>query len=311
MKNNYCFMAFGKGTVTAEAVSYPKYIGVAPVKILAVNPNKAALEKIYGREVEEEPSYIAKVDIEGNAVDSARITFVIQTVEKDCGVNFTTNMTFFLQNRVRKGSQSGKWQLIDKYGRTAWGTENVDFKIEGGKFVVIQVPQYSNGPAQIDIDYRPAYVGEEELTTFIKKYLGIPDVRVYNSTTKTWGNNPKAAPEDCEARLTNVKGIFKNDFKELNEIISYQPENKVKVLFGVKSTDDGKQYQNVLTQMVLHNAVTNYSKLDAYIAERKAAGAFANIEYEVCNLKEYTVEATKFEAPTEEANELPFDGPNW
>ena len=39
-------MAFGKVAQSTEAVEIKRYVGVAPVKVLAVNPNKATLEQM-------------------------------------------------------------------------------------------------------------------------------------------------------------------------------------------------------------------------------------------------------------------------
>ncbi|MDQ9822852.1 hypothetical protein RFZ44_05690, partial [Acinetobacter sp. 163] len=74
--------------------------------------------------------------------------------------------------------------------------------------------------------------GEEELTKFIKAYLNIPNVMKYVNNTWVMVDNP----EDCEARLEHIEDYFKGNFKELREVIALQPNNRVKVLFGVKTT---------------------------------------------------------------------------
>ena len=286
MNNNFVFMAFSRRQQSTDSVVMPKYVGVAPVTVLAVNPNKAKLEELYGRTMDNEPEYITEVEADGKKYQSVRINFIVKTDAEKCnGIDLTTGITFFIQKRDRQGSQSGKYQIIDKYGRTAWATkEEIQAK---------QIPSYTNGPANIDTDYRPAYVGEEELTNFIKNYLNIPNVQAY--VDGKWVLNTKVDPKDCEARLENIEDYFKGNFKELNDIISYQPNNKVKVLFGVRTTDDNKQYQSVYTQMTLKNSVTDYSRLDADVQQRKEAGAYSTTCFEVCDLKEYTVEATTFE----------------
>ena len=286
MKTNRLFMAFSAGKESTEGGEFKRYIGVAPVRVLAVNPTKSEQEKLYNTTLDKDPEYVGNVNVNGKDVQNVRISFVVKTDEEKCGIDMTTNVTFFLQNAPRMGSQSGKYQIIDKYGRTAWATEE-DIKAK-------QIPVYSNGkPANIDADYRQAYVGEEELTNFIKNYLNIPNVQAY--VDGKWVLNTKVDPKDCEARLENIEDYFKGNFKELNDIISYQPNNKVKVLFGVRTTDDNKQYQSVYTQMTLKNSVTDYSRLDADVQQRKEAGAYSTTCFEVCDLKEYTVEATTFE----------------
>ena len=44
--------------------------------------------------------------------------------------------------------------------------------------------------------------------------------------------------------------------------------------------------------MFMKNNITDYSKLDANLQERKAAGAYPTTEFTVGDLKEYNVEAT-------------------
>ena len=112
-------------------------------------------------------------------------------------------------------------------------------------------------------------------------------------------------PEDCEARLENITEYFNGNFKELRDVIALQPNNKVKVLFGVKTTDDNKQYQAVYNQMFLRNTTTDYSKLDENLQERKAAGAYPTTEFTVDDLKEYNVESTDL-SNSGAAGDMPF-----
>lgn len=295
MNNNYTFMAFSKGKESVDVVN-KKYIGVAPVYVLAVNPNKEQLEKLYNTQLEKEPEYLGEVEVgeDKHKVKNVRLDFVVKTVADRCnGIEFTTKVSFFIRNEYRYNKDKTKVQVIDKYGRTVWVT------VEQAK--AHEIPIYSNGPANIDKDYRPIFVGEEELTSFIKTYLNIPDVMKY--VNNTWIMVDK--PEDCEARLDNIAKYFNGDFKELKDIISLQPNNKIKVLFGVKSTDKG-QFQAVYTNMFLKNNVTKYDKLKDNLQERKAAGAYSTTEFEVVDLKEYTVEATNFEENNSPAEELPW-----
>lgn len=299
-KNNkkvgYAFMAFSKGTESKEGNAVKRYTGVAPVFVLAVNPNKAELEKLYNTQLENDPEYLGEVEVgeDKHKVQNIRLDFIVKTDAKNCGsMEFTTKVTFFLRKEYRYNGDQTKVQVIDKYGRTAWVT------VEQAK--AHEIPVYKNGPANIDKDYRPAYQGEEELTKFIKAYLGIPNVMKYVNNTWVMVDNL----EDCEARLESIDEYFKGNFKELRDVIALQPNNKVKVLFGVRTTDDNKQYQAVYNQMFLRNSTTNYSKLDADLQERKAAGAYSTTEFTVGDLKEYNVEATDF-SNSGVSDEVPF-----
>lgn len=294
--NNYLFMAFAKGSESTEGGEIKRYIGVAPVYVLAVNPNKKELEKLYDRELENEPEYLSEVEVgeDKHKVLQARIDFIVKTVAEKCnGIEFTTKVSLFVRNEYQFNRDKTKVKVIDKYGRTAWVTSEQAKNHE--------IPVYKNGPANIDKDYRPCYYGEEELTNFLIAYLNIPNVMKYNRNEGKWymTDNPSLS----EARLEKIGDIFKGNFKEIKEAVSYQPNNKVKVLFGVRTTDDGKQYQSVFTQMFLNNRSTDYARLDKELQERKSNGAYSTTEFVVKDLEEYNVESTNF---NNSSDDLPF-----
>ena len=297
--NSYSFMAIAKGKESKDGADFKRYIGIAPCFIQGVNPDKLTLEKVYDRELEEEPKYVGEIDVDGEKVKNIRITFLAKPDPKVVGMDIAPiSVSLFVQNRYRYNKDKTKVQVIDKYGRTAWVT------IEEAKNN--EIPVYSNGPAKIDKDYRPAFVGEEELTKFIKAYLGIPDVMRYNENEKKYYLVDN--PEESECRLENIVQYFKGDVKEISDAVAYQPTNKVRILFGVRTGNEGRQYQAVYTQMFLKNGNTNYSKIDKDLQERKAAGAYSTTEFEVGEFKEYNVESTTFESAAPSAN--PFDAPS-
>jgi hypothetical protein len=148
----------------------------------------------------------------------------------------------------------------------------------------------------------PGLISFETELSHIKTYLEIPNVMKYVNNTWVMVDNPA----DCEARLESIEDYFKGNFKELKEIIKLQPNNRVKVLFGVRTVED-KMYQAVYTQMFLKNSITDYSKLDKDLQERKAAGAYPTTEFTVGALKEYTVEATDFSKEIGEAPSSPWN----
>lgn len=285
------FMAFAKGKETVEGGIVKRYVGVAPVFVVATNPNKAELESIYNTTIESDPIYTGVND---KGVKTARVEFIIKTDAANSNdIELTTKAVYFINKEFRFNRDQSKVQVIDKYGRTAWVTKD--------ELSTHAIPMYANGPANLDKDYRPCYVGEENLTNFIKAFLNIPNVMKYVNGKWELIANPKEA----EARLdeSTFEKMFNGDFKELNEIINFQPNNKVKVALGVRTTDDGKQYQTIFTELVLKNGVNDYSKLETEITNRKNAGAYSTTTFEVCPLKEYVVEATDFSASTADTTE--------
>lgn len=307
-------MAIAKGFESKEVQEFKRYIGVTPMFIKAVNPNKAQHEELFNTTLDEEPSYLGTAtDNEGNEYKNARIQVVFQPDTEKIGFDMPLiTMAMFIQNRPRVGASSGKIQVIDKYGRTAWATE--------AEVAAKAIPMYTNGPADLDKDYRPAYVGEEELMEFVKTYLCIPSPTTWDNNLRKMVPNTRVKPEECECRFDNLENIFKGDFSEIESALGFQPTNKVKVLLGVRTdAESGKLFQAVYTKKFLRNSSSNYSALDKEIQEMiknaSASGRTLNTEYEVTPVHEYSVTATTFTPTTQDTTEeLPFetsDGTPW
>ena len=168
------------------------------------------------------------------------------------------------------------------------------------------IPMYKSGPANLDTNYRQCYDGEDLLTDFLKTYLQIPNVQKFDSKKNKWVM--VETPADSEARLDHVADFFKGNFKELKDALKMQPNNQVKVLIGVKTTNDNRQFQDVFIQKVLHNNATKYTALESALQEKKDNGAYPNTEFEVCSLKEYGITPTNFgtEQTQQNQEDLPW-----
>lgn len=294
MNKTVKLFAIAKGSASTEGREIKRYIGVGSVYVKAVNPTKSQLSELFGREQENDPQYLTEIEVNGVKVPAVRLEFIIKTDAEKCnGIDTTQRLAFVLRNQERFNNDGTKLQVIDEYGRTAWVTRE--------QFTSHAIPQYSNGPANITSNYRPCFVGEEALTKFIKAYLNIPNV-------EKWKDGKVVGlidtPSDAEVRLDNIAEYFKGNFSELQEILSYQPNNKVKVMFGVKTTDDNKQYQAFYTDMVLKNGVKDYSNLEKDYKDRKNAGAYSTTEFDVCELKEHSNTPSEISA-TEPVNATP------
>lgn len=300
-KLNKTFMAFATGTQSSEGSSVKRYIGIAPVFVIGVNPTKVELEKIYETSLDKEPEYMGTSEVgpEGQkkTVKQVRLDFIVKTeAAKTNGIDMTTKISFFLKEENRFNRDLTKVQVIDEYGRTAWASvDDVQNKT---------IPHYANGPANITANFRPCYIGEDELTDFIKQYLNIPNPQNY--VDGSWVDKTPAEMKQCICRFDNIPSFFKGDFSPLKDIISYQPNNKVKAMFGVKSTDDNRMYQDVYTQRFLKANMTNYTRLEKEMLDRKANGGYSMTEFAITPLKEYNVEATDLGSVAPVAN--PFGG---
>ena len=283
---NKIFMSFSKGKDSGEAGSFKKYIGVASVFVVGLNPSKEELEKLYGTTLDKDPEYLGETETgpEGNKkkVKQIRVDVIVKTDSSKGDVpDMTTRVSFYITDSYRYNRDQTKVEVINKYGETTW------LPIENAKNHTIpeNLKWFEAG------DFRPAYIGEEELTGFIKTYLNIPN-KSFKKADGTVQEIPNKA--DAEARLDNIKNYFKGDITELKQALQLQPNNKLKALFGVKKTQDNKEYQTVFTRKFLKNGATDYSYLEKELANTQAAGGYPNCIFEVCPLKEYTVEATDF-----------------
>lgn len=306
-------MAISKGNASKEVQEFKRYIGVCPVFVKAVNPNKAEHEKLFNTTLEEAPVYVQdKEDAEGNTYKNVRISVVLAPDVEKIGFEMPiVTMPLFVTNKKQHGANSGKYQVVDKYGRFAWATET--------EISAKEIPTYNNGKkADISNDYRIAYVGEEELTAFIKAFLCIPSITKWDNDNKCMVPNKDVKPEECECRLEveSFEKFFKGDFSEIKEILGFQPNNKVKVCLGVRTDpNSGKLFQSVYTKKFMSNASTNYNSLDKLL---QADAAYAqehnkvfSTEYSAETVHEYSVTPTTF-TPTADAapsGDMPFDAP--
>ena len=268
MKNNNVFFAFGKAVESKESTLVKRYVGIAPVKVLAVNPTKAELEKLYNTTLDKDPEYLGSREVDGKNVPFVRVDFIITTDEAKSGVAMTTKASFFVRKQFMMNRDATKVKVVDKYARTAWVTQD-EFKNK-------LIPTYANGPARIDKDYRMLYQGEEELLMFVKNYLGILDVDEYVDGTWVMRKNP----EDYEAGFNNIESWFKGDISEIKSAINMMPNNYVKMLFGVRTTDEGREYQDVFTRATQRFNTRKNTTIEKALTEAQNAGAYANTYFE-------------------------------
>lgn len=289
INNSYVFLAIGKTQESTETQEFKKYVGVGSSFVLATNPTKKEFEDIIGHEVANDPEYVVDTD---NGKE-ARIKFVVKTDPNTCnGVEIINQVMFTLCNAPAYNKDQSKVQVIDKYGNSTWA--NPEDAKAGKKLFSV-----TGKELKIDSSYRIACVGEADLIGFLKAYLCVGDA--FNYVNGSWVKKDNA--DDFLFSLEHVKDYFSGDFSEVKDAIALQPNNKVKLLYGVRTTDEGKQYQTIATRngMVLHNSAGSKAleKLEKDLANAKNNGSYASTDFRVQELSEYSVEPTNFSsAPT-------------
>lgn len=293
--NSYSFLAIGKTAESTEQVEFKRYVGLASSFVKAVNPTKKELDEFFGFESQNEPEYIKDTD---NGKE-AYVTFLIETdPSQNNNISLKSRAMFTLRLTPAYNRDNTKVQVLDQYGNYTWAD------IEDAKNGKVLEGQ------KIDSTYRMACVGECDLIAFLKAYLVVPEA--FDFVNGVW--TKKANAGEGVFTLEHLKDYFKGDFSELREALALQPNNKVKLLYGVRTNDEGKQYQAVCTKgdMVLRNSAGSKAveRLAKNLADAKARGSYANTDFRVCELQEWTVEPTNLEAAPAEDNsgsDLPWD----
>lgn len=281
--DNNVLMAIVVGKKSEEG-SFKMYKGIGAFNIIAVNPTKSELEAIVGREIENEPQYLGETE---KGEKYVRVVFYAKTdvsASINNGIELLLPISFTLVKAQRVGQSSGKVQIIDKYGRTAWASPE--------EYASKSIPQYAKGPANISADYRAAYQGEEALVNFLIQWLNIPGPATYKDGV--WTTKPN--PSDSEVSL-DMTALFSGNVEELKGLVSIAAPYIVKGAVGIKTVDGEqgtKQYQTIFNRQFAKNATTNYSKIDAAITEFQNAGGAPNTEFSVLPLHENEVVETAF-----------------
>ena len=228
-------------TDSQEFVDYKKYIGVGSVNILCVNPNNAKLA-MYGWNVPDgadEPKYIVTKERDGRPFTSTKIRLLAQI--QDLEDKPIVPLDFWIGPDVKQNGDGSKAKIIDNYGRTAWGTRD---EIKAHK-----IPQYKNGEANISSDYRLCHRGEEELITFIFKYLNITPLQVFSKNSNGYVDTKNPG----KFAFDNWQKLCEGNVSELEGYLKLQPQNQVKVIFGVHTTEENKTYQSFINDRFISN----------------------------------------------------------
>jgi phosphotransferase system IIB component len=261
-------MAFNAKDAGQSSASAKKlYTGLVTANVVSVNPNAAEKAALYGGEVKEEPVYIGK-NQEGT-VDQVRIDFHLDTnVTDEEGVpRVKTTTSFYVVNEGRT-SQTGKINVTNKFGQFVWVTPE-DLASGTSPYTWFST-----------IGMRAAFRGEEDLLNFIKNLLNVPNLK---------GDMSNVA--DAEACFTNVPSFFTGDVSEVKNAAA-STNNKVKVLMGVRTTDEGKMYQAIYNKKVERAYSTQTQYIAKSLAESQEFGAYSDVDFgsEPFTFGEYSLE---------------------
>lgn len=230
------------------------FVGLTSVKVVAVNPNRQELNKLIEREDAPDDKEIVytSTDQEGN--ERLRLAFWLKDDKNDKLFVHSFNLT----NKDRKNKDGDKVQIVNQTCSTSWApfikkgdviTDKVDESVIQDWFVNFTTKEKEVlGPKK----WRKALAGEEELATLLRSWLGRLDFM----------------DKETEV-LVDTKKLFKENYKELRELISLDEEGKFSedgidtpfvILLGVRTDEDDntKKYQQVWSKAFLPNGFMKY-----------------------------------------------------
>ncbi len=287
-------IGFGASQEASETPAVKYWTGVENFKVVAVNPSKEELEAIYGRELNFTPEYLGETEVEDGdgkrTVPQYRVDFYLSNEDN----SITTKAQFYIAD-THHLSQSGKYKVINSFGKTTWLTkEEVTTK---------SLPQnmqwYNTSGLKV------AKRGEDHLIDFLVNLLNLP-----------YKIEELGDPSEAYASISNEQWakIFQGDLALFRSIIE-NTGNSIGVLLGVKTKADGKLVQTIYNRKTLRFYTKNANRVDKYkwlqkdLQQSTAAGAFGNVDFGVSRetaegsyeLREFVVGATSIS--TENTNQ--------
>lgn len=243
--------------------SFKVYSGVGPFTAVAANPTAAEEAEIKGTSPKEnENVYFSK----GNdGIGILKINIWMRSVD----YGFTIPVRFSVKNQMMVTEKDGikKFKVIDKFGATAWVTQE-EFKAKA-------IPLINDEPAKISADYRPCYKGEEEIVSFIRMLL-----------------NLKKGKEGC---LDLVPEIGKDNgaslVNEVREALSLAGDNKIKLVVGTRVYNNSL-YMNANARYFLPAWKNDVSYVQGKILKEQEKGFDNDTTYVFTDLAEITAKPT-------------------
>lgn len=248
-----------KGT-ERESKNYEKYVGLFTGKVVAVNPNKAELEKLLNTTLENEITY--KDVNEENGAKKIILSFWIKANNPE--INNLFNVKIFLENTIRVSS-TGKTQYINTIGQTSF-SDDID-----------TIPDFIK-----ERKLRKALIGEETLYKFLSSWLSDLDMSSPNT----------------EISLDNIQNLFNNKTTELRDSIENFHDKSIGLLATIRTSAEGKDYQGIYSYEFLPAyAVESYiTKGKMYKSLTRLIDKVESVEYpckdyfEICALHPYSPE---------------------
>lgn len=226
-------MIKGNAKEKREGTKNVKYVGLTEVDVKAINPTRAEIAKLYGTEADEDEKPLEYLSEDQEQNPRIRLSFWLYDILRDKYFIHSFNLT----KKVRKSRDGMKVQVINSTLNTTW----IPFKLDSDGQVTDE-PNYDLLPTWFtnftDRDkneigakkFRPALLGEEELATLLRSWLGGLNF-----------NHPEAEV------FIDTDRLFDENYSELRELIGSEFVRSFVATLGVETdeNDNTKKYQKV------------------------------------------------------------------
>lgn len=207
----------GKKREQSSASSdFTKKVGLFEAEVVAVNPNAEEYKDILGMELKEDSKATEYLGTSQNGNKTLRIDFWLEEVKS----KEKFKVTFFLEDVVKVNKDATKTQYINAVGMCSWADDPNNL-----------YEWFTNR------EYRPAFVGEEDLYNFLRTWLGNLDLRDAESTLQIeW------------------KKLMNGNVRDIKQLIGGEFVTNVVALATIKSVikdGDTKEYQNIYNKAFL------------------------------------------------------------
>ena len=207
---------------------FTKKVGLFKAEVVAVNPDAEEYKDILGMELKEDSKATEYLGKGQSGNKTLRIDFWLEEVKN----KEKFKVTFFLEDAIKENKDHTKKQYINAVGMCSWADD------------VNNLQEWFTKR-----EYRPAFIGEEDLYNFLRTWLGNLDLRDAESTLQIeW------------------KKLMNGNVRDLKQLIGGEFVTNVVALATVKSVikeDETKQYQAVYNKAFLPAySLKNFRLLD-------------------------------------------------
>ncbi len=206
----------GKKRESNALPEFTKQVGLFEAKVVAINPNAEEYKDVLEIELKDDSKALDYLSVNKEGNTALRVDIWLQNIKNESKFK----VTFFLENREKENKDGTKLQYINAVGVCSWAADADDLPDWFAKR-----------------DYRPAFVGEEELYGFLRTWLGNLDYRDEETTLDL-----------------DWKKLMKGNLKDLKSQIDGEYCTNVVALATIKTVvkdGDVKEYQNIYNKSFL------------------------------------------------------------